>query len=251
MPAWPQLLPFALLGVLGSLHCAGMCGPFSVTVCARASGRRSGALHLGAYVLGKALTYALLGLGVALASHLAADLLPSLERGRALLAWLVGLALIAGGLAWLGLRPPRALTASLRGAAPVRWPVRWIGRVWSTARAVPGPGGSFGIGFLTGFLPCGLSWSALLLASQVEPPVAVAGPFLFGLATAPALVLTGAAGRVLVDRLGRRAQRLLGPALVLIGVVTVLRGGLPGGDEPGASCPWCEHPPSLQDEGAH
>ena len=70
MPEPAALLPFVLLGLLGSVHCAGMCGGFALGVAA--GGPRGRALgRLGLYALGKALTYAALGLLAARAAHAA------------------------------------------------------------------------------------------------------------------------------------------------------------------------------------
>ena len=43
MPVWAELAPFALLGLVGSIHCAGMCGGFAVAA-ALAPGARARAV---------------------------------------------------------------------------------------------------------------------------------------------------------------------------------------------------------------
>ena len=49
------------------------------------------------------------------------------------------------------------------------------------AENLGGFAGAFGAGMVTGYLPCGLSWGAFVLATQVEPATAAVGLFLFGL----------------------------------------------------------------------
>jgi sulfite exporter TauE/SafE len=220
-----ELAPFVALALLGTLHCAGMCGAFAIAASASSSRTWTGT---ACYVLGKAFTYALLGVLAAGAGGVAvragADLTGTrLESARAVLAWIVGLSLCGSGLAALGLiRWPGSLAHKLP-AGPVR--------LFSSVRRLPGISAAFGIGVLTGLLPCGLSWSALLLAAQSRPSTALLGLFAFGLATAPGLVGMAGGWRLAPAALRTRARFVLGPLLVLLGVFTIARANrsvLPG-----------------------
>jgi hypothetical protein len=221
-----ELAAFALLGVLGSAHCAGMCGGFAcVAVGGARRSRRGRALDACAYAAGKALTYAVLGLALSAAARAATgDAWTRPELARRALAWLAGGALVLAGLASLGLRAPLALARASAASAVTRG----ASRFFAAARSLPGASGPLAVGLLTGALPCGLSWSALALASQASPAGAFLGPLVFGLATAPALLVTAFAGRALLARLGPRAPAALGVVLVLLGGLTIWRGGAPG-----------------------
>ncbi len=81
-------------------------------------------------------------------------------------------------------------------------------------------------------MPCGLSWSAIALASQDAPPAAALGAFAFGLATAPGLALALAGAQLASARLRRVAPVVLGVALVAFGVWTMVRGTAAANGEP-------------------
>lgn len=218
-----EVAAFALLALAGAPHCAGMCGGLVV-----ASGGRSARRQL-AFVGGKALTYGLLGLALASGGHAAlhggAELLGdgeplALSRGRAVLAWMAGVALVLAGSAALGLRLslPRA---GLRVT-------RVFAHVHRSVVALPGATGAFGSGLLCGLLPCGLSWSAFALAFASEPWIGFLGLVVFGLATAPALLAVGLGWRAVPEAWRARARVIGGVVLILLGVFTAARGGLPG-----------------------
>lgn len=245
-----EIAALALLGVAGSLHCLGMCGGFAVAVTASAGGARRRALERAlCWSAGKATTYAVLGVLASDALRLAAaggGVDPAFLRRAA--AWGGGGALVAVGAVWIvhGALPhatfvPRALSARLAGG---------LGRVVRGARALPGRGGAFAAGLATGLLPCGLTWSALLFAARLEPAAAALGMAAFGLGTAPALVAAGLGWSALPDALRRRARPLGGAACLVLGLVTVARGGVPDGvPDPRPAC--CrEEPASRREESA-
>lgn len=229
------LLPFAALGFFGALHCAGMCGGFAAIVATGGTARSRTARDLAAYVVGKALTYGVLGALAATAGHLLAhggarlagggpgaraDWLLGVQRAC---AWLAGLTLILFGTGSLGLRPPSRLAAFVAGLRPIRA----AGALFSAVRTLPGLARPLGIGLVTGLLPCGLSFSAFALSASSGPRLGAAGAFVFGLATGPVLFASGWGWSGLFARRRPLALRLAGPLLIAFGVYTVLRGGLP------------------------
>jgi hypothetical protein len=218
-----ELLPFLALGGLGALHCAGMCGVFAAAVACggEASCARSTLLYRqAAYVVGKAFAYGTLGLGLRLGfGELATTRAGSVAAGAA------GLMLILLGLRQLGwrgkgfaLRIPGGMRASSGIARFGRQLVR-----------LPGWSGAFAAGALNGLVPCGLSLGAVALAATAQPAVALLGPVLFGLSTAPALLACGLGARWLASLRGaalpRRAAPLgLGVFWIAGGAWTGLRG---------------------------
>jgi len=229
------LLPFLTLGLLGAAHCIGMCGGFAIAVSASAGERRASQLRAQlAYVLGKSLTYAVLGLGVALLGRAAltggARLFGAEGLGfdglRQGLAWIAGLTMVALGV--VALRGRAAPAPRLEGWGAVGRGLQGVAgelrRAFSAARQLPGDLGAFATGLATGLLPCGWSWGALALAATVAPLEAFVGLFLFGLATGPALVLVGLGWSGLSSRFRGTAARAAGPLLILFGVFTALRG---------------------------
>jgi len=114
-----------LLGLAGSLHCAGMCGPLALALPTASSQRAGLVLGRVAYNLGRVATYSLMGLIFGLAGH--SVVLAGVQR------WLsiaLGLTVIAG---WLG---SRRLAASL----PV---TRLVNRLKSSPFTPSGKPGKF------------------------------------------------------------------------------------------------------------
>jgi sulfite exporter TauE/SafE len=245
VPEWSALAPFAALGLLGSLHCAGMCGPFALALGLRAGRARGRALaHALLYAVAKALGYALLGLLAARAAHAAVHATSALGAGagqelrleslRAALAWAAAAACLVLALSALGLPlvPPswRARLAR-HGAVP-----RALATLFAAAHALPGTAQAFALGFANAFLPCGLSWAALALALAVPSATATVGLFLFGLGTLPVLVGVALGGRLLTPGLRARLRVPAALLLIVFAVLTAARGGPAGAREVLPSC---------------
>ncbi|MDX2122973.1 MAG: sulfite exporter TauE/SafE family protein [Gemmatimonadota bacterium] len=220
-----ELLTAALLaGLLGSVHCIGMCGAFAAS-CTRARG------GLAAWHLGRILTYT--GLGAA------AGALGSLIPGP---PWVPGavaaLLLVWFALALAGLVPePRLLPPALS-------------RAGSRAAATPRAGAQFLFGLVNGLLPCGLVYSALALAIAADRPLAGALAMLtFGVGTLPALSVAALGlRRVIMTSLWRR--RLFAVLLLAVGLRTVwMRASHAGRVEPHRhGAPATSHSPGERGE---
>lgn len=189
-------LALFIVGLLGGVHCIGMCGGIVGALAISAPGQPAAgqasrhAIHL-AYNLGRILSYALAGglaggigqwLGQA-GDTLLAGQLPV----RLLLYLLANLMLVALGFYLLGLthtlawveRMGQGLWRHLQPLTRRFLPVRGI------AQALP-------LGLLWGWLPCGLVYSALATALVSGSVWTGAGLMLaFGLGTLPNLLLAG------------------------------------------------------------
>jgi sulfite exporter TauE/SafE len=175
-----------IVGLLGGVHCVGMCGGI---VTALTSPLEKGRPILGrqlAYNLGRIGGYALLGAvtgAIGSATLLFNRFLP-LQLGMYLLA---NLMLIGMGLYLMGLT--RSL-AWLEGLGQHLWRrVQGLGKPFLPVRgwrqALP-------VGFLWGFLPCGMTYSVLSLALVSGSAWRGAGLMLaFGAGTLPNLLLAG------------------------------------------------------------
>jgi sulfite exporter TauE/SafE len=233
-----SLFPVFVVGLLGSVHCVGMCGgivgalstlpgraaPFPVRV--RTVTRTAApVLNVAAYNLGRIVSYMAAG---ALAGGLAggARSLAVLPALQAMLYWCANLMLVALGLylmdAWRGLarleQGGRALWSRLQ---PL---VRGLGPPDS-------PGKMLATGAVWGWLPCAMVYSVLVTAMLSGSAASGAAVMLaFGLGTLPALFSLGLAGARLRSQLQRRGVRIASGMLVLgFGVIGLARaaGGLP------------------------
>lgn len=256
MPEWSALLPFIGLAAVGAGHCAGMCGGFAVgiTSCCPAGGRALAGRQL-CFVLGKAVTYGVLGILAATFGELVAhagDAATSTRAHAAVSGSLRGaLAVLAGGaMMYLGLtqlvrfswRGKLRAPAPRSGGPPGRAPrgrfgslVATVGRTLRAMARLPGYAGALATGLVTGLLPCGLSWSAFALAATLDPVTAGIGTFLFGMTTAPSLLVVGLGWRGLTLRRRAWARWLAGPVLIGFGALTALRGFPDAANGPPAS----------------
>ena len=180
-------------GLLSSGHCFGMCGgivgAFSLGDGAQRPGNGGRRLPgLLAYNAGRILTYAALGaLAGTLGAALGGVLPPEVARrgGRLLAAlFLVGLGLYLAGR-------PQFLQPIERLGARLWRRIEPLSRRLLRARS---PGHAMALGLVWGFLPCGLVYSMLAMASLAGGPAEGALVMLaFGAGTLPALFAAGLA----------------------------------------------------------
>lgn len=207
--------------VLGSLHCAGMCGPLAAVASAPQrthlpvlDNRRSLSSSTLHYNLGRLGSYVVLGL-VAGGAGALVDLGGTMVGVQGIAIVLASLALIAMGIRglWQWTMGKNTATAA---AGPVRWAARLRGK-----RSFPAL-----LGGLTGLMPCGWLWAYVVVAAGtgavLDGALVMAA---FWLGTVPALAVVG----VTLGKLGRRAGahlRWAVPVLMLVagGLTLATRG---------------------------
>jgi hypothetical protein len=230
------------VGFLSSLHCTGMCGP--IVLAGSLSGSSGGApasrfrLLLGhlAYNGGRALSYGALGL----LAGLLGGALGSLRLVGEYVALAGGALMVAAGI--LLLRPFPGLAERAARLLPGAGAVAGRARLLLSAS----PWSRLALGLLTPLIPCGILYAMLLEAATTQRPVTGALTMVFfALGSAPALALLGSASSLFTMRLRRRAGDLAAAAIILMGVVLLLRGldvpylhWLP---MPGGSSSCCQH----------
>jgi len=163
-------------GLLGSLHCIGMCGPFA-TSCSKNKDQTI------FYHLGKAISYGALGL---LAGTIGATFSNFLENPwlKVIPAFLLGLFFIFLGLNSI------IKHKKIKFQAPIflgNFLNSLIGKSYTLEVGIRR---SFLVGVLTSLLPCGLLYTTLLAFATFQNPLyGLIGMFSFSLGTAPALLI--------------------------------------------------------------
>ena len=217
MPETGYLAVF-LIGLLGGVHCVGMCGGIvsALTFALADKTPHQRFILQCCYHLGRLLSYTLLGL---LAGLLGKGILAPVFASQWPYA-VTGLVMIATGLYltgwWRGLDKLERLGARLwQLMTPLRQ--RFI-PINTTGRALAA-------GMLWGFLPCGLVYSALLLAFSSASPTTAAGTMLaFGAGTLPMMLLAGSTAGALKQTLQQHGWRTANGLLIAaFGVWTLLR----------------------------
>jgi uncharacterized protein len=173
-------LSLFLLGLVGSLHCLGMCGPLA---CLFSRPEEDPVLHLGLYHGSRLLAYGVVGASFA---WLGAPLRP-------MLSWPV--------LAAIAVLPLLIWAVWPRDWAPA-FLSRWHGAAMQRLRGLSPARRAIGIGLLTPALPCGLLYAAAAASiSAPNPALGAAWMLAFGAGTLP-LLAAGQAGYVWAARRG-------------------------------------------------
>jgi len=213
--ALPLLAAAFVMGLLGSAHCFGMCAGLSglFAVNASVASLRAQMPLAVAYNGGRVLSYAFLGVMVAMLGQTIVGTIPNIAApvrfASGLLIVVVGLQVAfgwrflapvekAGGQLWTRIAP------AAKGLLPVT----------STPKAL-------GLGLLWGWLPCGLVYSVLLLAATTAN--ALHGGLVmiaFGIGTMPAMIMTGISASRLAQFMSRKRLGA-GLLIVLIGALTL------------------------------
>lgn len=211
-----------IASLLGSTHCAGMCGGLVAFYSGadRRAGAPAGPSHI-AYHGARLVLYALLGALAGVAGGLVDDLGSWVGLQRAALAF-AGLVLIAYGAR--GLLLARGIT--LR-PLPGTQLLSALVRRSSAGLAARGPLARASLlGALTGLLPCG--WLYAFVATAVGAGGALGGALVmavFWLGTLPVLVALGVGVRLAVGRFAARLPAFVAVLLIVSGVWTVATRG--------------------------
>jgi hypothetical protein len=202
------------IGLIGSLHCAGMCGPIAIALpLAKESWLKkiSGGLL---YNFGRILTYGVLG-----------GLFGLLGRGiklAGLQQWAsiaIGIIMILSVLFPFIFREKIKIDSLFSGYAS-----RLTGgfRKLFTRDSL---GSLFMVGLLNGLLPCGLVYVAIAGAINTNDVLkGVAFMMLFGLGTAPMLLGISLAGNMIGMGLKKRISKVVPAFIVMLGIIFILRG---------------------------
>lgn len=200
-------------GLLGSAHCVGMCGGFVALLSVGGEGGVAG--RQAAYFAGKTLTYALFG---ALAGAAGLALRETFGGLGGAVAVALGVAMVLAGLAVCGVSWGRSGGLAVRASAKLG-PL--VARLVRSDR----PGTLVALGMVNGVLPCGLVYGVLAVAAASGGPLRGGLVMaVFGVATIPALALTGLLGTRLRPSRRLWLQRVAGVLVVAMGVLTVARG---------------------------
>ncbi len=195
-----------VVGLLGGVHCIGMCGGMVGALSLGQSGRLS--LQL-AYNAGRIFSYCVAG---ALAGWVGEGVAVAAQwPGRLLLFVVANLMLIAMGAYLLGAVRPLALLEALGGRFWRRLQplTRRYLPVRNWRQALP-------LGALWGWLPCGLVYSALTTAmASGSPAKGTLTMLAFGLGTLPNLLLAGVLLTTMQAVVRQRWLRGLAGVLVL------------------------------------
>ncbi len=219
------LLAMLLSGLAGGFgHCISMCGP--VVGALTVGETRKGILHILLYNLGRVTTYTILGAMVGLSGSFLV-LAASIEQLQRAIMIIAGLSIILMGLSTAEWLP---LPSSTKSCNPGNSLMQKIMALFKAPRSI---GAYYPMGIVLGFLPCGLTYTALLAAARaaMEAHHPFAGMLqgalmmlLFGIGTAPALILVGKVVNTISNKTRKWFYRVASVIMIATGVWFVVEG---------------------------
>lgn len=199
-----------LLGLVGSAHCAGMCGPLALALPATGNTRATFLAGRVLYNAGRLVTYAALGAAFGL-----------LGQTFALAGFQRWISLAAGVTILAGLFASSHFALGLPAITTVGWLKSSFGKLLQQRSL----SSVFLLGLLNGLLPCGLVYAAAAGATTTGHFLHGAqAMFAFGLGTVPMMLGFSLLGPRLHTALRFRLQRFIPASLAIVGVLLVLRG---------------------------
>jgi len=209
-----MLVSGLILGLLGSLHCVGMCGPiaFMLPVDRSNSFRKVGQISL--YHLGRLLAYSIIGLVFGLV-------------GKSLYIFGIQqqLSIAIGILMIVVVLIPYKTFNKYNLSKPLHRAISKVKSNLGQALKKKSPDTLLTIGFLNGFLPCGLVYMAVF--GSIATGSLLEGGFymvLFGIGTIPLMTTAIYLGKFINSTVKQRIQKAIPVFVVIIGVLFILRG---------------------------
>ena len=207
-----------LASLLGSLHCAGMCGAF-LAIAVHSPGEKQVARWRpqAAYHLGRLVTYVVLGVAAGAAGALI-DLGSTLSGVGPIAASIAGATMILFGLVTVlryagatvpRVRPPAFMQSMLMKGHGLAMGYGPLVRAWL-------------IGLFTTLLPCGWLYAfAVVAAGTASPLLGGIVMVVFWGGTLPILVALGTGVQQLLGSLGRRMPLITSIAVIAAGIYTL------------------------------
>lgn len=211
--AWQFLISGFLLGLVGSVHCVGMCGPIAFALPVQFLPKHKKVIGIFLYNIGRICTYSFLGF---IAGFLGKFLLVGIVQ-----QWFT---ILFGAAILIILFILFVLKKNVHVKFLNSFYVRIQGFI-SDKIAKQGLSTLFLLGVANGLLPCGMVFiaitGALATASQAESTLYM---FLYGLGTLPAMIALTTFGFVIKISVRNKLKKLAPFFLATLAVLLILRG---------------------------
>lgn len=208
-----MFLSAIIFGLLGSFHCIGMCGPIAFMLPVDRSNKIKQFFQITSYHLGRLFTYSLIGL-----------LFGFLGKGFYFFGFQQHLSITVGVLMILGIILPKTFQKYNFSSSINRMIIKVKSALGKELKKKNNDT-FFTIGFLNGFLPCGLVYMAVFGALATTNTLSGSlYMFLFGLGTIPLMTVVVYLGNFTNGFFRKRIQKVIPYVVVFIGVLFLLRG---------------------------
>ncbi len=203
-----------VLGLAGSFHCIGMCGPIAFVLPVDRSSKSTLFIQIFLYHLGRLLSYSLIGL-----------LFGFVGKGLYLAGFQQRLSILMGVIMIALVVIPISILNKYNFSKPLYSVIGQVKKKLGIYLNKKSNKALFSIGFFNGFLPCGLVYMALI--GSISTGNEIQGAFymfLFGIGTIPMMTAAVLLGNFVNVSLRVKIQKVIPIFVVLIGLLFILRG---------------------------
>jgi sulfite exporter TauE/SafE len=198
-----------MIGLLGSIHCVGMCGPLAFAIPSVKPGWRYLILNKLSYQMGRIVSYCLLGILIGLAGK--QIWLAGIQQGVSILSGMLILSAAASRLFRFSVANPDSIF------------IKPFNKVFGYA--LKHKANHLIIGIINGFLPCGFVYLALAGALNTGAVnSAVSYMFWYGLGTLPLMFIAGISAGFTTQIFRRKINKVVPYFMVCLGLWFILRG---------------------------
>lgn len=209
-----MLFSALIFGLLGSFHCIGMCGPIAFILPVDRSNNFKKVSQISLYHLGRIITYSLIGL-----------LFGLLGKSFNLFGFQQQLSIFVGIIMIVAILIPYKTFNKYNFSKPLYKVISKVKSALGKELKKKSADTFLTIGFLNGFLPCGLVYMALFgaLASgdALQGSLYMA---VFGIGTIPLMTTAIYFGNFLTGKVRYYIRKAIPIVVVLMGVLFILRG---------------------------
>lgn len=209
-----MLISALIFGLLGSFHCVGMCGPIAFMLPVDQTNAYRKVIQISIYHLGRLLSYSIIGLVFGL-----------IGKGLYLFGFQQQLSMIIGVTMIIIVLIPYNTFNKYNFSKPVYKIISKVKSGLGTALKKKTLDTFLTIGFLNGFLPCGLVYMAVFGAMASGNALeGSAYMTLFGIGTIPLMTSAIYFSNFIKGAMRQKIQKAIPVFVVLIGVLFILRG---------------------------
>ncbi len=203
-----------IVGLFGSLHCIGMCGPIVIALPVFGESQLKVIIGRVLYNFGRVVTYSAMGAVLGL-----------LGKSLVLIGLQLYLSIAFGIIILLYVFIPRKIKAKISDTIIYRNFTSFLKSKFSKFISIKSNTSMFIIGLLNGLLPCGFVYVGI--AGSISTGSILGGAAymaLFGLGTVPVMLATAIFGKVINLNIKRKINKLIPVFAVVLALIFILRG---------------------------
>ncbi|WP_308993008.1 sulfite exporter TauE/SafE family protein [Mariniflexile litorale] len=209
-----MLISAFILGLLGSFHCVGMCGPIAFMLPVDRTNSVKKVTQIAIYHVGRLLAYSIIGLIFGL-----------IGKTLFIFGYQQQLSIVIGVLMILVVLIPQKTFNRYNASKPIYKIISKIKAALGNALKKKTTDTFLTIGFLNGFLPCGLVYMALFAA--IASGNTLSGSMymaVFGLGTIPLMTTAIYFSQLLKGSARQKIQKVIPVFIIFMGLLFILRG---------------------------